>query len=148
LRSRVARVGVCADRPNAEGSESVIDDGGNRFTPISLSPIRLAQPVAERGFVGFGACVTIKADTADDAVVFLQCDGEASRTTGCVVLLHHLDPLSPIRFAVGMRHGRDPPRDLPITNQRDQVGKIVVPQQPEAEPRGFDDNAGRFIVCH
>jgi hypothetical protein len=42
-----------------------------------------------------------------------------------------------------MRHGRDPARDLPITNQRDQVGKIIIAQRPNSEPRGFDDDAGR-----
>ena len=81
--------------------------------------------------------------TAKDVIGFLQCDGEASRTTG----LH--GPAVPVRstlarlLAMGMRHGRNPSRDLPITNQRDQVGEIIIAQRPDSEPRGFDDDAGR-----
>ncbi len=45
-----------------------------------------------------------------------------------------------------MRHGRDPACDLPVTDQRDKLGKIIVVQRSQAEPRGFDDNAGRFAI--
>src|SRR5713101_695544 len=45
---------------------------------------------------------------------------------GCVVLLHARDPLPPVRFGVGMRHGRDPAHDLPVADQRDQIREIII----------------------
>src|SRR5439155_16488935 len=77
LRRRIPRVGVGADRFNAESQEPVIDDRGDRFTAVPVTPIRLTEPVPERGFVGFRAGVAIEADAADDTVGIPQRDPEA-----------------------------------------------------------------------
>src|SRR5258708_28582648 len=72
LRGRVVRVGVGADRFKAEGPEPVIDDRGDRFTPIPVPPIRLAQPIAERGLFTSVPGAAVEAYAADQAVGLLQ----------------------------------------------------------------------------
>ncbi len=144
LRGRVARVGVGADRFKAEGPEPVIDDGRDRFTPIPVAPIRLAHPIAERGFFTSVAGAAVEAHAANQAISLFQCNREAQRTTGCVVLLHECNPVSPVCFGIGMRHRRDPASDLPVVDQRDQVGKIIIAQRSDLQPLGFDDDPHRF----
>src|SRR5215831_8439640 len=98
LRCRVTWVGIGADRFQAEGSEPVIDDGRSRFPGVSVSPIRLAQPITERRLVAPVAGVTVKPHAADQAIGFLQRDREPSRLAGRVILLYVSDPLAPIGF--------------------------------------------------
>ena len=129
LRGCVARVGVGADRFKAEGPEPVIDDRGDRFTTIPVAPIRLAHPIAERGFFTFVAGAAVEAHAADQAVGLLQRNGEASGPAGCMVLPDERDPFAPVCLAVRMRHRRDPASDLPVVDQRDQVGKIIIAQR-------------------
>src|SRR5260221_5795573 len=100
LRSRVARIGVGADRFDAEGPEPVIDDRGDRFSAIAVAPIWLAQPVAERGLGGFGFPVALEAHAGGDAIGLLPRAGEAAPTADCAVFPHAADPPLPVRFAV------------------------------------------------
>jgi hypothetical protein len=48
LRRDVARVGIGADRFQAESSERVVDYGCGRFAGLPVAPIGLAHPIAER----------------------------------------------------------------------------------------------------
>ena len=66
---------------------------GSGLTRISVAPIWLAYPITERRLLGFVAGAAVQSDPADQAIAFPQCDGEAQRTTGCVVLLYPRDPL-------------------------------------------------------
>src|SRR4029077_4402309 len=100
LRCRVARVGIRPDSLETEGPEAVIDDGGGRSTGISIAPIRLTEPIPERGLFAAVARAAVEADAADQAIGFLQRDGKAARSPGRVVLLHASDPLAPIGFRV------------------------------------------------
>ena len=112
LRRRVTWVGISADRFQAEGSEPVIDHGRGRFPGVSVSPIRLAQPITERRLVVTVASATVKPHAADQAVGFLQRDCEPARLAGRVILLYASDPLAPIDFAIGVRYCTRPARDF------------------------------------
>ena len=126
LRGGVAWVGIGADRFEAEGPEPIIDDGGRGFPSISVAPIGLAHPITERGLFAAVTGAGVEPHTADQAVGLLQRDSEASRPTGCVVLLHASDPFAPVGFRVGMRNGPDPAGDFPIAGERHQVGQVVI----------------------
>ena len=106
----------------------------------------LEHPTSRRRFRHFGPR---EAHAADQAISPLQCDREAPRTTGCVVLPHECDPLSPVRFGVRMRHGRDPAGNLPSINAtrlassssrsdriRSRAVSIMTPVVPPEAARG------------
>jgi hypothetical protein len=132
LRRDVSWVGIGVDRFEAEGPEPVIDDGCRGFPSISVAPIRLTQPIPERGLLAAVTGAAVEPHTADQAVGFLQRDSEAKRPSGRVVLLHASDPLAPVGFGVGMRNGPDPAGDFPIAGERHQVGKVVIAVGPDA----------------
>src|ERR1700730_359170 len=85
LRCRVARVGIRPDRLETEGPEPVIDDRSGRFTGISLAPIRLTEPISERGLFAAIASAAVEADASDQAVGFLQRAGKAARSPRTLV---------------------------------------------------------------
>ena len=120
-----------------ESPEAVIDDGSGCFPSISIAPIRLTEPISERGFFAAVASAAVEADATDQAVGFLQHDSKAAGSPGRVVLLHTSDPFAPIGFSVGMRYGADPASDFPI------AGHVLHEPLPSLEEGNVVDHRKR-----